>query len=300
MRRTARGPIAARHLQRWREQLLSGPAAVTGGAGPGSAAGASGVGAARSRSLRDDDENSRLRSRLGGALPAPAAPRSGAPSPRNRARSRAPASSCHGAGDEAEADCFARWLGAIGFSAPVDPRRPRGSCGSPLARAAAAGLAGPRRRAMFCSSRTTTARPSMMMPVQAATAPARIRVLPNLNSLTGIPKAIARRPASENANPGNQQHRHHQLPQPRSSESQQPMSRYRHIADIAIAISDARNNRTSDCVHIASGISRPERDEGLYPHRKCCIASGKLRHNSQLLDGGTALYGCRGNEAQKR
>src|SRR5438270_487885 len=36
------------------------------------------------------------------------------------------------------------------------------------------------------------------------------------------------------------------------------------------------------------------------PGRGYCTASGKLRHNCQLLAGGTALYGCRGNEARKR
>ena len=34
-------------------------------------------------------------------------------------------------------------------------------------------------------------------PAQAVTVPARIRVLPKLNSLTGIPKPTARRPASK-------------------------------------------------------------------------------------------------------
>src|SRR5437879_3939037 len=33
---------------------------------------------------------------------------------------------------------------------------------------------------------------------------------------------------------------------------------------------------------------------GFSPCDDCCIASGKLRHNSQLLGKGTALYGCRG------
>ena len=36
----------------------------------------------------------------------------------------------------------------------------------------------------------------MIIPVQAATVPVRIKVLPKLNSLTGIPKPIARRPAN--------------------------------------------------------------------------------------------------------
>src|SRR6266702_3644892 len=30
------------------------------------------------------------------------------------------------------------------------------------------------------------------------------------------------------------------------------------------------------------------------PSDSCCNAPGKLRHNSQLLGKGTALYGCRG------
>ena len=51
-------------------------------------------------------------------------------------------------------------------------------------------------RAIFFSSRTTIQRPSIIIPVQATIAPVRIRVLPKLNSLTGIPKPIATRPAN--------------------------------------------------------------------------------------------------------
>src|SRR5258708_39064664 len=49
---------------------------------------------------------------------------------------------------------------------------------------------------MFFSSRTAVHRPSIIIPVHAAIAPTRIKVLPKLNSLTGIPKAIARMPAN--------------------------------------------------------------------------------------------------------
>ena len=57
--------------------------------------------------------------------------------------------------------------------------------------------AGPNRRAIFFNSPTTTQRPNMISPVHAVTAPERIRVLPKLNSLTGIPKPIASRPANK-------------------------------------------------------------------------------------------------------
>ena len=41
----------------------------------------------------------------------------------------------------------------------------------------------------------------MTNPVQAATVPVKIRVLPKLNSLTGIPNPIAARPASKRPMP---------------------------------------------------------------------------------------------------
>src|SRR5204863_9291992 len=49
---------------------------------------------------------------------------------------------------------------------------------------------------IFFSSRTALQRPSISAPVKATIAPVRIRVLPKLNSLTGIPKPIATRPAN--------------------------------------------------------------------------------------------------------
>src|SRR5271169_3574562 len=61
---------------------------------------------------------------------------------------------------------------------------------------ASSSIGGPSCWAIPCSSRVTDHNPSMISPVHAATAPARIRVLPKLNSLTGIPKPIATRPAN--------------------------------------------------------------------------------------------------------
>ena len=51
--------------------------------------------------------------------------------------------------------------------------------------------------AISLSSRITIQRPSMIAPVHAVITPARISVLPKLNSLTGIPKAIPSKPASK-------------------------------------------------------------------------------------------------------
>lgn len=59
----------------------------------------------------------------------------------------------------------------------------------------------PSRRATFFNSRTAIQRPSMIAPVQTPITPVRISVLPKLNSLTGIPKPIASRPAKTKPNP---------------------------------------------------------------------------------------------------
>jgi hypothetical protein len=58
-----------------------------------------------------------------------------------------------------------------------------------------------------------------------------------------------------------------------SNESQQPMRRYRHIADIAIEISGTTRFRLRS---YCRWHNRSEFDEGLYPHCECCIASGNL------------------------
>ncbi|MBV9529745.1 MAG: hypothetical protein JO283_01405 [Bradyrhizobium sp.] len=49
---------------------------------------------------------------------------------------------------------------------------------------------------MILNSRSTKASARTIIPLQTATAPARIKVLPKLNSLTGIPSTIASRPDS--------------------------------------------------------------------------------------------------------
>src|SRR5882672_2703226 len=153
---------------------------------------------ARSRSFRDDDENSRLRRALtAAAASAPA----GASAPSSCARSRGAASPCQGGGDGAAA-------GAAASASPAssDPGRPRLNRLRGAARAGddcngisaldSAAASAPSRRAIFFNSLTAIQRPISSIPVQAAIVPATIRVLPKPNSLIGIPNPIATRPAN--------------------------------------------------------------------------------------------------------
>ena len=159
-----------------------------GDAGPGerrSAADGSVVRAwARSRSLRDEEENSRLRRglRVGAASTG-----SDADGTSPRTRSRELASSCHGGGDAACAAGSGSTLPA--FSA----------AGCSVACESTATPA-PSSRAIFFSSRTTVQMPSRIIPVHAVIAPARIRVLPKLRS-SWTPKPTVRRPASTRPSP---------------------------------------------------------------------------------------------------
>ena len=70
------------------------------------------------------------------------------------------------------------------------------SPGRPMASPRASGKPAVSRRAMFFNSRTVIQSASMMAPVQTPITPAIISVLPVLNSLIGIPKPIASRPAT--------------------------------------------------------------------------------------------------------
>jgi hypothetical protein len=183
---------------------LGGDASVDSGTGGAAAAGRSATGgsavraSARSRSFRDEEENSRLRLCLGAG-----AAGSGAAGASNRPRSRDVASSCHGGGILASAvpagfsaGCWSRANG--------NPRSKVGLVSAPIAGPGDGpaawpdmGTPAPSRRAISFKARTTIQMPSRIAPVQAPMTPVRIRVFPKLNSLTGIPKPIARRPASK-------------------------------------------------------------------------------------------------------
>ena len=204
-----------------------------------SSADGSGVRAsARSRSFRDDEENNRLRRGLtagaavggtgGGSL-----------------RVRVAASSCHGAGESADGSVDSLWpgLSSPGWSRPngKPSLSGAGSRGAGLAAAdrwevsARDGVASPVPgcSAMFFNSRTTVQRASMIMPVHATIAPARIRVLPKLRS-SSIPKPTVTRPASNMPIPAiNSATIIEIIPRPRPKGSQPPMPRYRHIAHTA-------------------------------------------------------------------
>src|ERR1700694_5237611 len=156
------------------------------------------------------------------------------------------------------------------------------------------GTPGPSRRAIFFSSRTTIHRPSMIIPVHAATAPVTIKVLPKLNSLTGIPKPIARRPANRKPIPAINHTTIIELtPGLRSKCSQ---------AAYATILSYCAPRQPAIAGPVPVKQENPEfnsypaviRASEILACDDCCIASGKLRHNCQLLGKRTALYGCRG------
>ena len=303
-RRSARVPVSARRRRRSPAAASVGSAAGLGVPARQSAADGSAVRAsARSRSLRDDEENSRLRRGLtaGGGW---------------RHRSAGWAS---GAGDRARGLVLPwrggseaargrhRWLPHRAGRSRTEPaswhrarRRSALTVASPRA-------CGARRiracGAMFFSSRPTIQRPSMIMPVQAATAPATISVLPKLNSLTGIPNPIASETGQQQANPGDQQHNHHRT-HPRAAPETLAAANatipsycaHRQPA-IATAGSATGHPDARTIVHALVFRSRSRlgrNSTALYLGCDCCGASGKLRHNSQLLGNGTALYGCRG------
>ena len=85
----------------------------------------------------------------------------------------------------------------------------------------ASGMPLPSRRTMFFNSRTVIQSASMITPVQTPITPAMISVLPVLNSLIGIPKPIASRPAKTRPIPAtNITNIIEPTPQPRPKRSQ--------------------------------------------------------------------------------
>src|SRR5258708_7790660 len=194
--------------------LASGGGGAAGGLGRSSADRISGGNGslvrvwARSRSFRDDEENNRLRFGLT-AGSASAGSASGGASPRGR--SRGAASSGHGGGPDGADGSTRPACSAVG-SSRLNRKPPSPGAGGRSAPAGASGCTAaspcgsaeipvPSRRATFFSSRTAIQRPSMIAPVQTPITPVRISVLPKLNSLTGIPKPIASRPAKTKPNP---------------------------------------------------------------------------------------------------
>jgi len=205
-----------------------------GGSARGSATGVSPVRpGARSRSRRDVDENIKLRRCLGGA--------SGGASWRDR--SRAAASSTHGADGVADdgkdggspvGSPSARPACDAATSVSAPGGRGTATCCGARRFASGAGL-DPSWRAMSFSSLTATHRLRMINPEQVATEPARINVLPSPNSLMGIPKPIARRPARRQPIPATNIPIVIKItPGPRSRQRRKPLQpprpRYRHIA----------------------------------------------------------------------
>jgi len=254
---------------------------------------------ARSRSFRELDENKRLRFGLAGAASVDSGP--GGASTRTRSRD----SSCQGGGDVAGVRRPVRHCPR--FPRPAD----RGRTGNPRVpqpvarRSACRGQRGlsrqtppnaraepPRNGPQFSDDHPETEHDH---PVQAATAPATIMVLPRLNSLIEIPKANRQQARSRKPNPATNNTaiieltpgRHQASPHP-------PPPRYRHIVCIA--------NRQ---LWMRFPPKRRRLQKRAFPipvFLRVTIAAlhqENLSHNCQLLGKGTALYGC-GNEAHKR
>ena len=111
--------------------------------------------------------------------------------------------------------------------------------------------------------------------------------------------------SQQQADPGNQQRNHHRIHPPAALEMR--ASRHRH--DTVILCASPTGNcgwqfprrpvgqhpgHSDPDDYPASDPSIPAAAQDFYLAADCCIASGKLRHNCQLLGTGTALYGCRG------
>ena len=135
------------------------------------------------------------------------------------------------------------------------------------------------------------------------TVPAMIRVLPILNSLIGIPNPIATRPASTRPIPAtNSTTIIESTPRPRPKCSPAAVAT---IPSYCVhrqppIVDPGSLNRPRPVASVADEIRRhPAPQPDAREHR--LPAAGRLlhcirelRHNSQLLGKGTALYGCRG------
>ena len=243
IRRPRRVPLRPGIVERAAAARLLRPAAAVGGSGEvRDRSGGSGslVRAwARSRSLRDVEENIRLRFGLASGGGGSACGGSGSgdrAAPPRPARAAARLGGCRRRFDGGRAPARrmarprrSRRRRVADRATAAAELRPHSGFGAPRHRPA------PSRRAMFFSSRTAIQRPSMITPVQTAITPAMISVLPTLNSLIGMPKPIASRPATTRPIPATNITTHHQTnPCSRARNARKPPTpRYRHIACIA-------------------------------------------------------------------
>ena len=151
----------------------------------------------------------------------------------------------------------------------------------------------------------------MIAPVQTPITPVMISVLPVLNSLIGIPKPIASRPARTRPIPATNITNTIKPTLSRARNARQPPTpRYRHIVRTA---NRQLHHRVPQLAPPRYRIYRPASAALSFRYRSAqlpyfyrlpiaalllhCIRD--LGHNSQLLGNGTALYGYPGNEAQE-
>ncbi len=248
-----------------------------------------------------DEENSRLRRGLTAGSAAAGAGRS------LRTRSRAAVSSCQGGGDGAgDGAAGSASSGCSGSGWSRLNRKPSWSgawsrdeafavAGADVPARDSAGTSAPSRRAIFLNSRTTAQRPISIIPEQATIAPARIKVLPRLRS-SSIPKPTVRRPPNSKPIPATNRTIIIEL----TPAAPKARSRQRHDTVILCAPPtgkygrSSRANRLPRLRNAIRTLTPTVRQRSLALFRMLQRIRGKLRHNSQLLGNGTALYGCRG------
>ncbi len=181
------------------------------------------------------------------------------------------------------------------------PQRPAGA-GRSTASSRASGMPVASRRAIVFSSRTATHSPSMIAPVQTPITPAMISVFPVLNSLIGIPKPIASRPATTRPIPATNIRKAIKPTLSRARNARQPPTpRYRHIERTAnrqlhtgfrISTATLQDLQPASALCRSATVQTTLRIPTAYQLLPCllhCIRD--LGHNSQLLGNGTALYG---------
>ena len=264
---------------------------------------------ARSRSFRDDEENNRLRRGLAGCWPASGTAALPA------ARSRAAASFMPGGarrlrgadGSALPASSAGGWSRSNRQPPSAGARSAQSAALEPAARGFPRAITGIRSQAArwFSVPGPPPRAPSMITPEQAAIAPARISVLPKLNSLYRNAEADRQQARQNKADPGDQHTNHHRThPRSRARNARRPpMPRYRHIVRIANrqllrGVPENPLQPAEDHPDVTPSIQLAFRPHP-YIYRLLIAADllhciRELRHNCQLLGNGTALYGCRG------
>ena len=274
---------------------------------------------ARSRSFRDVEENSRLRRFGAGGASAGAGAASGAGSGSLRTPREA-ASSCHGGGAAAgpAGSAPAAWSaagrsrvnrelpspGAWPRATAAGNRRLRSNTGTEFGWNPA--TQPPRDAFQLPDSRPKAQQDKAGAARHHAGQDERVAETEFLDRNAEADRQQARQ---NQANADDQRHNHHRTHprRPARNARRPPTPRYRHIVRIAnrqfwreflkiiLPLGDFHFRTFGRIPGPKVQRRHGTRSFTFYQLLPiCCVASGKLRHNSQLLGNGTALYGCRG------